>query len=102
MATAASLEEILGKNPKFDPTTPVGGWDTIAMEHDNNTDILVFNYDALTVANAFYHAGLNGSPTPISGDTIARFKDKNSESPRLESHRKPTGYSEPAVAAVFL
>jgi hypothetical protein len=96
------LEEIIGIDPKFDPTTPLGGWDSITMEHDNTTDILVFNYEAMTPAYAYYHTFLNGSPSPISGDTIARFKDKHSGNPRLESHRLPTGYAEPAVAAAFL
>lgn len=84
--------ELTGLN--FDPTTPFGAWDTVAKEYENSTDVLIFNLEMVTVAYAQHHNSWNASPMPVSGDTLARFKDMHSEAPRLKSHRRPTGYSE--------
>lgn len=90
----ATTDEIVTADSKFDPTTPFGTWDSVAKEFENTTDTLIFNYAEMSPAYAAYHDRLNGSPSPVSGDTLSRFKDSKRDNPRLKSHRKPTGYSE--------
>lgn len=59
---------------KFDPTTPVGAWDSVAKEYENTTEKVSYNYHNLTIQHALFHHGWNASPTPISGDQLARYK----------------------------
>jgi len=87
MSNSASVAEILGPDAKFDPTTPFGQWDDVAKQYENTTDVLIFNYDNMPVSYAESWGA--GSPTPVSGDTLARFKDMVSEKPKLKDHKYP-------------
>jgi len=87
MSKLDSVTEILGPDAQFDPTTPFGRWDDVAKQYENTTDVLIFNYNNMPVSYAERWAP--GSPTPISGDTLARFRDMVSEKPKLKDHKYP-------------
>lgn len=70
-----TLEDIVNADSKFDPTTPCGTWDNVAREFENTTDKLIYNLDFMTVRDAIRYNGINASPTPISGDMIAHYKE---------------------------
>jgi hypothetical protein len=70
-----AVEGILTADSKFDPTTPFGTWDDVADEYENTTDKVIFNLEAMTLRYVIYHNGYSASPTPISGDMVARYKD---------------------------
>jgi len=85
--SSSTVAEILGPDAKFDPTTPFGQWDTVAKQYENSTDVLIFNYENMPVSYAERWGA--SSPTPVSGDTLARFKDMVSEKPKLKNHKYP-------------
>jgi hypothetical protein len=72
---AITLEDIVNGTAKFDLTTPLGQWDELGHEYNNATDKPIWDMDLVTVDYARHHNGWNASPTPISGDTLARFKE---------------------------